>query len=74
MTSREKSIAWLQERTAEYKAMKDGKSELIEDLDDVGKLGQGFSVVDNLQEVNLGEGNNMKPTYISTNLSQEQKE
>jgi hypothetical protein len=74
MTSREKSIAWLQERTAEYKAMKDGNSELIEDLDDVGKLGQGFSVVDNLQEVNLGEGNNMKPTYISTNLSQEQKE
>jgi hypothetical protein len=54
--------------------MKDGNSELIEDLDDVGKLGQGFSVVDNLQEVNLGEGNNMKPTYISTNLSQEQKE
>jgi hypothetical protein len=42
MTSQEKSIAWLQERTAEKKAGKDGNSELVEDFDDVGKLGQGF--------------------------------
>jgi hypothetical protein len=39
MTSREKSIAWLQERTTEYKARKDGNRELVEDFDDVGKLG-----------------------------------
>jgi hypothetical protein len=39
MMSWEKSIAWLQERTAEYKAGKDRNSELIEDFDDVGKLG-----------------------------------
>jgi hypothetical protein len=74
MTSWEKSIAWLQEHTVEYKVGKDGNSELIEDFDDVGKLGQGFSTVDDLQEVNLGEGNDMRPTYISMNLSREQKE
>jgi hypothetical protein len=74
MTSREKSTAWLQELTMEYQAGKDGNKELDEDFDNVGKLGKVFLAVDNLQEVNLGEGNNMKPTYISTNLSQEQKE
>jgi hypothetical protein len=42
MTNWEKSIAWLQERMAEYKAGKDGNVELIEDFDDVKKLGQGF--------------------------------
>jgi hypothetical protein len=42
MTSWEKSIAWLQERMAEYKVGKDGNIELIEDFDDVKKLGQGF--------------------------------
>jgi hypothetical protein len=72
MTSREKSIVWLQERTTEYKARKDGNRELVEDFDDVGKLGQGFLAMDNLQEDNLDEGNNMKRTYISPNLSQEQ--
>jgi hypothetical protein len=74
MTSREKSTAWLQELTMEYQAGKDGNKELDEDFDNVGKLGKVFLAVDNFQEVNLGEGNNMKPTYISTNLSQEQKE
>jgi hypothetical protein len=37
--SREKSIAWLQEHTTEYKARKNRNSELIEDFDNVGKLG-----------------------------------
>jgi hypothetical protein len=30
--------------------------------------------MDDLQEVNLSEGNHMRPTYISMNLSQEQKQ
>jgi hypothetical protein len=46
----------------------------VEDFNDVGKLGQGYFVVDELQEVKLGEGNLLKPTYIIANLSQEQKE
>jgi hypothetical protein len=74
LMGKDKSITWLQERTTEYRAGKDGISELVEDFDDVGKLGQGFLVVDELQEVNLGEGNILRPTYISANLPQEQKE
>jgi hypothetical protein len=46
----------------------------VEDFGDVGKLGQGFLAMDELQEVNLGEGNVLKPTHISASLPQEQKE
>jgi hypothetical protein len=73
MMDKEKCIAWLLERMVEYRAKKDGISELVEDFEDVGSLGQGFSAMDELQEVNLGEGNVLKPTYISANLPQEQR-
>jgi hypothetical protein len=36
--SKESSVVWLQERTAEYRAGKDGVSELVEDFDEVRKL------------------------------------
>jgi hypothetical protein len=39
-----------------------------------GKLGQGFSVVDELKEVDIGDGSTPRPTYISARLSKEQKE
>jgi hypothetical protein len=68
MMDKDKSITWLQERTAEYKVRKDGVSELVEDFNDVEKLGQGFLAMDELQEVNLSEGNIFKPIYISANL------
>jgi hypothetical protein len=74
MMSKECSVARLQERTAEYRARKDGVSELVEDFDKVGELGQGFSTIDKLQEINLGEGDLSRPMYISTNLYEDQKE
>jgi hypothetical protein len=33
-----------------------------------GKLGRGFMSADNLEEVDIGNGDKPRPTFISTNL------
>jgi hypothetical protein len=45
----------------------------VEDLDNIGKLGQGFTSVDELVEVNLGEEMDKRPMYINASLDSEQK-
>jgi hypothetical protein len=55
MMSKEDSIAWQRQRMVECRAWKEGVSEVVEDFVEVKKLGQGFSLVDELKEVNLGE-------------------
>jgi hypothetical protein len=35
---------------------------------DEGKLGHGFTSVDELQKIDLGDGSKPKPTYISAKL------
>jgi hypothetical protein len=46
---------------------------VVEDFDEVGKLVHGFLVVDELDEVDNGDGGILQPTYISKNLTPEQK-
>jgi hypothetical protein len=46
---------------------------MIEDFYDFGKLGQGFTSVDELEEVDLGGEDMSRPTYISSTLSGEHK-
>jgi hypothetical protein len=53
MMNKEYSIAWLWRRTVEYRSKGDDICEVVEDLDDVRKLGLGFSLVYELKEVNL---------------------
>ena len=36
-----------------------------------GKLGQGFTLADELEEVDIGTGDKPRPTYISANLPKE---
>jgi hypothetical protein len=62
MGSKEDSIVWLWRHTAEYHAGRLDTGEVVEDLDKVGKLGQGFTLVDELQEVDLAEGGVTRPT------------
>jgi hypothetical protein len=71
MASKEDSIAWLQCRTTEYRAGRIGMSEVVEDLDEVGKLGQGFASVDELEEIDLSTEGASRPTYMNKNLSGE---
>jgi hypothetical protein len=46
---------------------------MVEDLDELGKLGQGFSSMDDLEEVDIGDGVISRPTYVSACLNMSQK-
>jgi hypothetical protein len=73
MMSKEDNVAWLQWRTAEHRARRGEAGEVVEDFDEVGKLGQGFSSVDDLEEVDLGGSNTQRPRYVNNNLIEGQK-
>jgi hypothetical protein len=48
--------------------------EVIEDFDEVEKLAQGFSLVDPLEEIDIGDGIIPKPTFVNKNMSLEHKD
>jgi hypothetical protein len=48
--------------------------EAIEDFDEVEKLGQGFSLVDPLEEIETGDEITPRPTFINKNMSLEHKD
>jgi hypothetical protein len=73
MMSKEDSIAWQRQCMVECRAWKEGVSEVVEDFVEVKKLGQGFSLVDELKEVNLGEECATRPTYVNASLPSHQK-
>jgi hypothetical protein len=73
MLSKEESIVWLQRRTAAYRLERNGICEIVEDFDEVGKLGQGFTSIDELEEVDLGDECKIRPTYINASLTDGQK-
>jgi hypothetical protein len=47
---------------------------VVEDLDELGKLGRGFSSMDDLEEVDIGDGVISRPTYVSAHLNTGQKQ
>jgi hypothetical protein len=48
--------------------------EVIEDFDEVEKLGQGFSSADPLDEIDIGDGITRRLTFINKNMSLEHKD
>jgi hypothetical protein len=68
MSSRADNVPWLMRCTAEYRDGERGAAEVVEDLDDIRKLGQGFNSVDELEEIDLGKGGVKRPTYIRAGL------
>jgi hypothetical protein len=48
--------------------------EAIEDFDEVEKLGQGFSLADRLEEIDIGDGITPSPTFVNKNMSLEHKD
>jgi hypothetical protein len=40
----------------------------------MGKLGRGFSSVDELEEIDIGNSGTGRPTFVNVNLGREQKE
>jgi hypothetical protein len=48
--------------------------EVVDDFNDLGNLGQGFSSVDELEEIDIGEGSVLKPTFVSAKLTTDQRQ
>ena len=42
-------------------------------LEDEGKLGHGFTSADILEEIDIGDGDRLRPMFISANLDPEYK-
>jgi hypothetical protein len=59
----------LQQRIDHYRAHKTDTCEAIEDLDDLGKLGQEFTSADPLEEVDIGDGTIPRLTFVNKNLN-----
>jgi hypothetical protein len=68
MASKEDHIKWLWHRTELYRSNQDDRGEVVSDFDEVGKLGNGFISLDELEEIDLGDGNGKCPTYVSSKL------
>jgi hypothetical protein len=47
---------------------------VIEDFEEVVKLGQGFSLASPLEEIDIGDGILPRPTFVNENMSLEHKD
>jgi hypothetical protein len=68
-----KDLEWLSRRTSEYRSYTDDAMGVVEDLDELGKLGRGFSSMEDLEKVDIGDGVIPRPTYVSACLSMSKK-
>jgi hypothetical protein len=68
-----KDLEWLRRRTVEYRSYMDDDMGMVEDLDELGKLDRGFSSVDDLEKIDIGDGVVPRPTYVSAHLNTSQK-
>jgi hypothetical protein len=73
MAAATRDLEWLSRQIAEYHSSKDDVMGMVEDLDVLGRLGRGFSSMDDLQKVDIGDGVIPRPTYVSARLNTRQK-
>jgi hypothetical protein len=66
-------LEWLSRQTAEYCSSAGHAIGVVEDLDELGKLGRGFSSMDDLEEIDIGDGVIPQPTYETARLDINQK-
>ena len=64
---------WLQKRLVEYRSNENDMYESIEELDDMDKLGQGFTSADPLEEIDIGDGSTPRLTFVNANLRADHK-
>ena len=62
------SVEWRQQCIEHYRDKANDMCEAIEDLGDLDKLGQGFTSVDPLETVDIGDDSIPRPTFVNANL------
>jgi hypothetical protein len=70
----QKNAEWLWHHTEQYRSNMNDMCEVIEDFEEVKKLGQCFSLVDPFEEIDIGDGITPRPTFINKNMSLEYKD
>jgi hypothetical protein len=73
MAAINRDLEWLNRRTMKYCSSTDNAIGVVEDLDELGKLGRGFSSMDDLEEIDIGDGIIPRPTYVTAHLDVNQK-
>jgi hypothetical protein len=73
MAAINRDLEWLSRRTMKYCSSTYDATNVVEDLDELGKLGQGFSSMDDLEEIDIGGGDVPRPTYVSARPDVNQK-
>jgi hypothetical protein len=71
--STQKNVKWLCHHTEQYQSIMNDMCEVIEDFDEVEKLGQGFSSTNPLEKINIGDRIIPRPTFVNKNMSLEHK-
>jgi hypothetical protein len=72
--STQKNVEWLRHLMEQYQSTTNDMCEATKDFDEVEKLGQGFSLADPLDEIDIGDGITPRPTFVNKNMSLEQKD
>jgi hypothetical protein len=65
---------WLWHQREQYRSTMNDTWEAIEDFEDIEKLGQSFSSVDPLEEIDIGDGITPSPTFVNKNMYLEHKD
>jgi hypothetical protein len=71
--SAQKNVEWLRYCIEQYRSTMNDMCEVIEDFDEVEKLGQGFSSADPLEEIDTREGITPRMTFVNKHMSLENK-
>jgi hypothetical protein len=69
----DKDLEWLSRWIEEYRSSKNNAMGVVEDHDEIGKHGRGFSSMGDLDKVDIGDGVVPRTTYVSAHLSPDKK-
>jgi hypothetical protein len=72
--SAQKNVEWLWHRMEQYWSTTNDMCEVIEDFDEVEKLGQYLLSTDPLEEIDIGDWITPRPTFVNKNMSLEHKD
>jgi hypothetical protein len=73
MMSEERSLERQRRGTEEFCSRTNDIHDVVEEMEQDGKLGQGFSSKDRLTEMDIVDGSVARPTYVNAGLPDEQK-
>jgi hypothetical protein len=59
------NIEWLKQRGEQYRLENNDICEAVEDFSEIEKLGQGFTLLDPLEEIDIGNGVVPRLTFIN---------